>query len=96
VSRLKYTCDFPSYHQQWFSISIWTSICGDDLFGPYLLSNRLTGQNYEAFLKNNIPDFLADVPLIFRQEVNFMHDDALAHFNLIASRYLIESFLYGG
>jgi hypothetical protein len=36
-----------------------------ELFGPHILPNRLTGRNYEAFLENNMPDFLADMQLIF-------------------------------
>jgi hypothetical protein len=55
-------------HQQWFSINIWASICGDNLIGPHVLLNRLTEQNYKAFLENNMRDFLADVPLIVHQE----------------------------
>jgi hypothetical protein len=50
--------------------------------------NRLTGRNYKAFFENNMPDFLADVPLVIRRELHFMHDGAPAHFNLVARRYL--------
>jgi hypothetical protein len=50
--------------------------------------NRLTGRNYKAFLENNMPDFLAEVPLIICRELHFMHDGAAAHFNLVAHRYL--------
>jgi hypothetical protein len=53
----------PSHHQHQFT-NIWAGICGDNLFGPHLLPNRLTGRNYKNFLENNMPDFLADVPLI--------------------------------
>jgi hypothetical protein len=41
---------------------------------------------------NNMPDFLADVPLIIRQELHFMHDGAPAHFSLFARRYLNRKF----
>jgi hypothetical protein len=50
--------------------------------------NRLTGRNYKARLENNMPDFLADVPLIIHRELHFMHDGAPAHFSLVARRYL--------
>jgi hypothetical protein len=39
-----------------------------------------------------MPDFLADVPLIIRRELHFMHDDAPAHFSLVARRYLNRKF----
>jgi hypothetical protein len=35
-----------------------------------------------------MPDFLADVPLIIRRELHFMHDGVPAHFSLVARRYL--------
>jgi hypothetical protein len=54
----------PLHCQQWFSINIWAIICGNNLFRPHVLPNRLTGQNYKAFLENNMPDFFADVLLI--------------------------------
>jgi hypothetical protein len=50
--------------------------------------NRRTGRNYKAFLENNMPDFLVDVPLIIRRELHFMHDGAPANFSLVARRYL--------
>jgi hypothetical protein len=50
--------------------------------------NRLTGRNYKAFLESNMPDFLADMPLIICRELHFMHYGAPAHFNLFARRYL--------
>jgi hypothetical protein len=69
----------------------------DNLFRPQVLPNRLTGRNYKAFLENNMPDFLTDVPLIIRRELRVMHDGAPAHFSLIARRVPeSESFLVGG
>jgi hypothetical protein len=78
----------PSHHQQKFSINIWVGICGDNLFGPHELPNRLTGWNYKAYFENSMTEFLADVPLIFRGELHFMNDGTLAHFSLVARRYL--------
>jgi hypothetical protein len=43
-------------------------------------------------LENNMPDFLADVPLIIRRELHFMHDGAPANFSLVARRYLNRKF----
>jgi hypothetical protein len=43
-------------------------------------------------MENNMPDFLADVPLIIYRELHFMHDGAPAHFSLIARRYLNRTF----
>lgn len=59
--------------------------------------NRKTIHNnyspvYKAFLQNKLADFLDDVPLIFRQELHFMHDDAAAHFSLLVCKHLDEMF----
>jgi transposase len=39
-------------------------------------------------MENNMPDFLADMPLIIHRELHFMHDGAPTHFSLVARRYL--------
>jgi hypothetical protein len=39
-----------------------------------------------------MPDFLTDAPLIIRWELQFRHDDAPVHFNLVSSRYLNRKF----
>jgi hypothetical protein len=83
----------PSYHQHQFSINIWDGTCGDNLIITHVLLNRLTGRNYKAFFENNMPDFLANVPLIICQEMHFMHDGAPAHFSLTAHKYLNQKFL---
>jgi hypothetical protein len=57
-----------------------------------LKGNRLTVRNFKAFLENNMPDFLADVPLIIRRELHFMHDGTPAHFSLTAHRHLNRKF----
>jgi hypothetical protein len=59
------------FFQQQFFINIWAVICGGNLFGSHVLPNRLTGLSYKAFLGNNTPDFLADVPVICRRELQF-------------------------
>jgi hypothetical protein len=43
-------------------------------------------------LKNIMPDFLADVPLIIHEELHLTHDGAPAHFSPIARRYLNRKF----
>jgi hypothetical protein len=65
---------FPSHYQQLFSINIWASICGDNLFVLHVLPDRPTGWNYEAFLETDVPNFLASVVLIVCRELHFVHD----------------------
>lgn len=81
-----------SRHQQRFSLNIWAGIVGDRLLGPHVLPNRLTGEEYERFLENNMPDFLDDVPLITRRQLHFMHDGAPPHFSTVTRMYLDRTF----
>jgi hypothetical protein len=86
--HVKIHCDLSITSQQPFFINISTGICGDNLFGSHVLPNRLTG----VFLENNIPVFLAEVTLIIRLELHFMHDGAPTHFSLVSCRYLNQKF----
>jgi hypothetical protein len=80
----------PLHHQQRFSFNMWSGICGDSLFGSHVFPQAYR-RSYKAFLGNNKPDFLADVPLIIHRELHFMHDGAPAYFSL-ARRYLNQKF----
>jgi hypothetical protein len=77
-----------SSHQQRFAINIWAGIIGECLFGPYVLPDKLNGQNYTDFLRTTLPDYLEDMPLAFRRQLYFMDDCAPAHFSLSARRHL--------
>lgn len=79
---------FQSRHQQQFSINVWAGITNDFLIGPFVLPQRLSGQNYRYFLEEDLPGLLDDVPLDVRQRMWFMHDGAPAHFSLIARDFL--------
>ena len=41
-----------------------------------------------VFLRNDLPNYLEDVPLRQRQQMWFMHNGAPAHFRLSVRRYL--------
>ncbi|KAJ4436003.1 hypothetical protein ANN_18627 [Periplaneta americana] len=82
----------PSHHQVRFSLNMWAGIIGDRLVGPHVLVNRLTGQAYTNFLENTIPHVLEETPLINRQHIHFLHDDAPAHLSRTARRYLDRRF----
>jgi hypothetical protein len=68
-----------SRHQQQFSINVWTGIIGDVLVDPHVLPQRLTGNSYRHFLKNDLPTLLEDLPLAIRAHMWFMHDGAQPH-----------------
>jgi hypothetical protein len=74
-----------SHHQQRFFINNWAGICSDNLYGPQLLRNILTGPNHKTFFANN-------VPLTNHWELHIMHDGAPAHLSPVACRYLKRKF----
>jgi hypothetical protein len=82
----------PSHHQQRFSTKIAAGICHDAFVVPHEHLNSLTGRNYKAFFESSRPDFLANVPLVIRRELHFIHGGAIAHFSLVARRHLNRKF----
>ena len=75
-------------HQQSVSFNVWVGILGDCLIGPHFLPQRLNGEQYLCFLRNDLPNLLEDVPLRQRQVMWFMHDGSPARFHLGVRRYL--------
>jgi hypothetical protein len=67
-------------------------ILGDQLLGPVVLPNRLTGPVYHRFLVNDSPVLLEHVPLYQRQHVWSMHDGAPPHFLGTLRQHLIQTF----
>ena len=45
-----------------------------------MFGNNLTGNTYEAFLRNELPGLLEDIPLMIRSQMYFQHDGALPHY----------------
>jgi hypothetical protein len=79
-------------HQYQFSINVWAGIVGDHLLGPHVEPARLTGNDYQQFLREELPVMLGDVPLTVRQKILFQHDGALAHYSLRVRQFLTESY----
>lgn len=67
-------------HQERFSVNVWVGMVGGYVVGPYILPDRLTGQNYLIFLEEVLPELLEDVPLAVRHRMWFQHDGAPPHF----------------
>lgn len=80
-------------HQIRFSINVWAGILGDRLIGPFILPNRLNGQDYYNFLVSDLLELLEDVPVIERQRMWFMQDGAPPHYLLNVRQHLNE--VYG-
>ena len=46
-----------------FSVNVWCGVIGNRLIGPFVFDNNLTGNTYEALLRNELPGLLEDIPL---------------------------------
>ena len=53
---------------------------GKWFIGPFVFGNNLTGNTYDAFLRNEMPGLLEDIPLMIRSQMYFQHDGAPPHF----------------
>lgn len=78
--------------QHTFSVNVWAGIIGDYLIGPFFLPQRLNGETYCHFLRNDLPALLEEVPLGIRRQIWFMHDGAPPHFALIAREFLNNNY----
>jgi hypothetical protein len=85
VTRLK------NFQVRW-KINIWAGIMGTQILGPVILPDILTGQTYVEFLRENLPDFLEEVPLFERNKMFFQQDGAGPHNARIVTNYLNEQF----
>lgn len=64
-----------------FNVNVWAGVIGNTLVGPYILPDRLNGENYLQFLINVLPILLDDVPLLFIIDMIFQHDGCPAHYH---------------
>ena len=82
-----------SHHQQRFSGNVWAGIIGNNLVGAYLLPTRLTGDLYEVFMRQKLPEVLDDVPLCIPSQMWFQEDGAPVHTSRNERQCLDHTFL---
>jgi len=78
--------------QRRFSVNVWCGVLGNKIIGPFVFDSNLTGNTYEAFLRNELPGLLEDIPLMIRSQMYFQHDGASPHYTRHVRDYLNESF----
>jgi len=78
--------------QRKFSVNVWCGLLGNRLIGPFVFDSNLTGNTYEAFLRNELPGLLEDIPLMIRSQMYFQHDGAPPHYTRHVREYLNEYF----
>lgn len=80
------------HFQQRFSLNLWAGLVNGQLIGPFVLPDRLTGNDYLLFLENDLPALLENVPLNVRQHMWFLQDGAPAHFSHLVRQHLNNIF----
>ena len=75
-------------------MNVWCGVLGNRLIGPFVFDNNLTGNTYEAFLRNELPGLLEDIPLTIRSQMYryYQHDGAPPHYTRHVREFLNESF----
>ena len=68
------------------------AILDDQLLGPAVPPNTLTGLMYRRFLFNDLPVLLEDVPVHQRQQMRFMPDGTSPHFRCTGRQHVIQTF----
>ena len=51
-------------------MNVWCGVLCNRLIGPFVFDNNLTGNTYQAFLSNELPGVLEDIPLT-RSQIYF-------------------------
>jgi len=72
-----------SNYQHRFSVNVWCGVIGDQLIGPYIFAQCLTGAIYANFLQDEMPALLENVPLQTRLQMYYQHDGAPPHFSQV-------------
>ena len=69
-----------SNDQHLFAVNVWCGVIGDQLIGPYIFPQRLTGDIYATFLQDGLPALLENVPLQTRRQMYYQHDRVPPYF----------------
>ena len=81
-----------THFQRRFSLNVWCGMFSKRLIGPFVFDNNLTGNTYEAFLRNELPGVFEDIPLMIRRQMYFQHDGAPPHYTNRVRELLNELF----
>jgi hypothetical protein len=78
--------------QHRFSVNVGCGVIGDQLFGPYIFLQRLTGDIYANVLQDELPALLENVPLQTRLQMYYQRDLAPPHFSQVVRQYRNHKF----
>jgi hypothetical protein len=70
----------------------WLVCPENQLTGPYIFPQLLTGGIYDNFLQDELPVLLENLPLQTRRQMYYQHDGVLPHFSHVVRQYLNHKF----
>ena len=62
------------------------------LIGPAIVEDRMTGDSYLHFLRNDLPELLEEVPLDTRLHMYLQHDGASIHYTRMVIQHLNNTY----
>lgn len=79
--------------QRRFSVNVWAGVIGNHVIGPHYFPDNLNGDNYLEFLQNDLPELLAELPILNEyRPIVFQNDGCPAHWRLTVREYLNDVF----
>jgi len=81
-----------SNYQHLFAINMWCGVIGDQIIGPCIFPQHLTGDIYTNFLQDELPALSKNVPLQTWQQMYYQQDAALPHCSQVIRQYLNHKF----
>lgn len=74
--------------QNIWGINVWCGILNGQIIGPKFYEGTLTGERYLQFLREELLNFIEDVPLHIRHNMILQQDGAPPHNAIIVTNYL--------
>jgi len=74
-------------YQHRFSLNVWCGVISDQLIGPYIFLQRLTGDIYANYFQDELPALLENVSLQTRRQMYYQHDGVPPHFGQVVRQY---------
>lgn len=78
--------------QNRFSLNVWCGILGERLVGPFFIQGNLNQEKYNSLLRNEISNYLDELPLAELNRVVFHQDGATPHNARINTDFLHNCF----
>jgi hypothetical protein len=77
--------------QERFGTSVWIGVLGTRVIGPYFFNGTQTQERYLTFMREQLPEYLDDIPLNeIRNFTYYQQDGAPAHNGRLCVQYLNE------